>query len=96
MKTAFVNDNTRYIFHLNDAGTDPFLTLVINPFNPAIPERITKIPVRENAAFAIKLNKGSVSAAGGSYGLFKLIKRYIDTDFAMYWVYKIIEHVEKW
>lgn len=91
MKTAFIKDNTRYVFHFSDDGNDNFITLVINSLNLDW-EKVVTIPVRNADGYAVKINKKSCSADGGAYGLFKFIRRCIDNDFMMVYVNRIVEN----
>lgn len=95
MKTAFIKDDFRYTFNYSDYGKDNFLLLVKTGIKTDF-EKVFIIPVIENPGYAWKINKKSVSAAGGAYGLMKYIKRCIDDDFCMCYVNRIIAAVCNW
>lgn len=90
MKTAFVKNDTRYMFHYGDNGQDNFITLCVNAVNLEW-EKQYRIPVKQADGFAVKINKKSCQADGGAYALFKFIKNCIDQDFMMIYVNKIID-----
>lgn len=89
MKVAFVRDNIRYSFHLDDAGKNDFLLLAVSGVGLEW-ENVYKIPVRDLPGYAYRINKRSMSADGGAYGLFKYIRRCVNADLNMVSVYKII------
>ena len=94
MKTAFEYEGTRYIFQTADDGQEKVIRLVCNSVKiPVTWEKVYVVPVHDNPGFAYKINKKSVSAFGGAYGLFKYIKNCIEQDFCMCYVRAIIQGI---
>ena len=89
MVVRFRKDGTLYSFILEDirCAFAPYLIMVATT---ADSEKVVRVPVRDVGGFSIKINKKSMSAAGGARGAFAFIANCIHSDFMMDWVYKII------
>ena len=74
-------------------GYCPYLIIVKTPSDENEPEIIKYIPVRDCDAYRVKINKKSLSAAGGARGLFCFISDCIKNDFMLSWVWKICDNM---
>lgn len=93
MNTSIYKDGVLYTFCLHDSkyhnGFKNYITMVITTDTS---ERVINIPVNEIDGYTVKINKKSVSAAGGARGLFCFIGDCIKNDFMLAWVAKIIRN----
>lgn len=89
MVVRFRKDGVLYSFILEDVrgAYAPYIIMVATTSDS---EKVVKVPVKDLPGYSIKINKKSMSAAGGARGAFAFIADCIHSDFMMDWVYKII------
>ena len=76
----FQAEEPNKIIMVSDAGTDN--------------ERLVYIPVRDCTGYTIKINKKSISAIDGAYGLMKFFSDCIRQDIMTVWIEKTIRNFE--
>ena len=84
MKTAYkdFNNNVLYTFYLpEENGAIIDNSKMIIAITTPETEIVKTIKVNNAAGFSYKLNKKSISAAGGAAGLFSFVQRCIRNDF---------------
>lgn len=89
MVVRFRKNGVLYSFILEDVR-GCFADYLIMVATAADSEKVVRVPVRDVGGYSIKINKRSMSAAGGARGAFAFIADCIHSDFMMDWIYKII------
>lgn len=86
MACHYMKNGRLYSFYIDPAGKGwkEYIRIVSGT-------RVVYVPVKECSDFRVKINKKSISAAGGSAALFSFISNCIREDFMTVYIDKIIK-----